>query len=238
MNWVFCAGMIRSGSTLQFQLASSIIERAGLGRRMKYVPEAEFDAVLAGNPGNEELKVFKAHVCALPMAGLCHSGDAVVLYCYRDIRDVAVSALRKFNMSFESLVEARWLDQAVSDFNAWTVMPRVLVSRYEDMVGSIGREACRISRFLGAGISSEEVQSIAEEFSIPAQQERIKTLRQRHPGPIMADDIVFDDKELLHHNHIHKGEIGAWRSELLPLQQRFLTDRYRSWLMSSGYSCE
>lgn len=238
MSWVFCAGMIRSGSTLQYQLASSIIEHAGLGRRVKYVPEANFDAVLRDNPGNAELKVFKAHICTSSMADLCHCGSAVVLYCYRDIRDVAVSALRKFNMSFESLVEAQWLDQAISDFNAWTMMPRVLVSRYEAMVGNIGEEASRISGFLGTEISSGEVLEIAAQYSVPAQQERIKSLRQRHPGTIAVDDIVFDDKELLHHNHIHKGEIGAWRSELSPAQQHFLTDRYKSWLVSAGYGCE
>ncbi len=209
MSWVFCAGMIRSGSTLQYQLASSIIERSGLGRRMKYVPEAKFDAVLEDNPSGTELKVFKAHVCTSPMADLCQCGSAVVLYCYRDIRDVAVSALRKFNMSFESLVEARWLDQAISDFNAWTTMPRVLVSRYEKMVGNIGEEASRISGFLGVEIRSGEVLAIAAQYSVSAQQERIKSLRLRHPGTITADDIVFDDNELLHHNHIHKGEIGA-----------------------------
>lgn len=238
MTWVFCGGMIRSGSTLQFQLASSMVEQTGLGRRMRYVPEAEFDAVLKDNPDNCGLKVFKAHICTAPMADLCHSGNAVVLYCYRDIRDVAVSALRKFSMSFESLVEARWLDQAIADFNAWTAMPRVLVSRYEEMVRSVGVESSRISTFLGTGFGAGEALAIGEQFSIPAQQERINTLRQRHPGTIAASDIVFDDKELLHHNHIHRGEIGAWRNELLPHQQGFLTDRYRSWLLSTGYPSE
>lgn len=235
MTWVFCAGMIRSGSTLQFQLASCMVERTGLGRRMKYVPEAEFHAVLRDNSENEGLKVFKAHVCTLPMADLCRSRDAVVLYCYRDIRDVAVSALRKFNMSFDSLVAAQWLDQAIADFDAWTILPRVLVSRYELMVRCVDEEARRISKFLELGVGDGEALSIAGEFSIPAQQERINALRQHHPGTIAANDILFDEKELLHHNHIHKGEVGAWRNELLPLQQRFLTDRYKSWLVSTGY---
>lgn len=238
MTWVFCAGMIRSGSTLQFQLASSIIEATSLGRRMKYAAESEFESVLKATPESDELKIFKAHVCTPPMANLCRSGSAVVLYCYRDIRDVAVSAMRKFSMTFESLVEARWLDQAISDFSAWTSMPRVLISKYEEMIGSIGDEAFRISGFLGAGIGNVDLKAISDDFSIPAQLERIKALRQRYPSMIAASDIVFDDKELLHHNHIHKGEIGAWRSELPSVQQRFLTDRYRSWLLSTGYPHE
>lgn len=238
MTWVFCAGMIRSGSTLQFQLASSIVERAGLGHRMKYVPETEFETVVASNKSNIGIRVFKAHVCTQVMADLCRSENAAVVYCYRDIRDVAVSALRKFDMTFDALIDAKWLDQAISDFRAWTCVPNILISRYENMISDLRNEVFRISGFLGANIGEEEIALLAEKFTIPAQKQRIEAVRRREPGTIAIEDVVYDEYELLHHNHIHKGEVGAWRFELSPEQQRFLTDRYKPWLLSLNYRCD
>ncbi|MBN8474940.1 sulfotransferase domain-containing protein [Sulfuritalea sp.] len=238
MTWVFCAGMIRSGSTLQFQLASNIIERAGLGHRMKYVPESEFEPLVGSNTNDTEMRVFKAHICTPVMADLCHSEKAMVVYCYRDIRDVAVSALRKFDMTFDALIDAQWLDQAIYDFRAWTGTPNVLISCYEDTIGDLRNEVFRISSFLGANLGNEEINLLAKQFTIPAQKQRIEAVRRRESGTIATKDSVYDEYELLHHNHIHKGEVGGWRVELSSDQQRFLTERYKPWLLSLHYSCD
>lgn len=238
MTWIICAGMIRSGSTLQFQLASSIVERAGLGRRVKYVPESEFETVLYRYTKEPGLKVFKAHVCTSALSKIAQAGDAKVIYCYRDIRDVAVSAMRKFDMSFDALVKAGWLDQAITDYYAWTNMPNVLVSRYEEMIRDLKQEACRIAVFLGLNVDTETLSRLAEQYDISKQQQRIADLKQRHGQSIKGSDIVFDEVELLHHNHIHKGEINGWRSQLSPLQQHFLTERNSQWLRSLGYDYE
>ncbi|MBK8768597.1 MAG: sulfotransferase domain-containing protein, partial [Burkholderiaceae bacterium] len=93
-------------------------------------------------------------------------------YCYRDIRDVAVSALRKFGMTFDGLIASQWLDQAISDFRAWTNAPTVLVSCYENMIGDLRNEVLRISGFLGANLDNEETILLAKQFTIPAQKER------------------------------------------------------------------
>lgn len=238
MTWVFCAGMIRSGSTLQYQLTSSIVEHSGLGYRVKYVPESEFETILDQHEKDAGLKVFKAHVCTLTLAKIAQTGDAGVIYCYRDIRDVAVSAMRKFDMSFDTLVDAGWLDQAIMDYYLWINMPNVLVSRYEEMIHNLTQEVSRISAFLGLPVNTETLSKLAEEYDIPAQKQRIDALKQRHGQRIDEREIVFDEVELLHHNHIHKGEVGGWRDQLSPLQQRFLTERYRQWLLSLGYDLE
>ena len=238
MTWVLCAGMIRSGSTLQFQLASSIVEHAGQGRRMKYVPESDFETMLNRHTNDAEFRVFKAHVCTSMLAKIAQTDGARVIYCYRDIRDVAVSAMRKFDMSFDALVNAGWLDQAVTDYYAWTNMPNVLVSRYEEMNYNLMQEASRIADFLGLNVDSEALSLLAEQYDLPVQQQRIDALKQRYGQSINTSDIVFDEVELLHHNHIHKGEVDGWRHLLLPLQQSFLTERYSQWLLSLGYDYE
>ena len=36
--WVFCGGMIRSGSTLQYQIAADLVERLGVGHGYPMYP--------------------------------------------------------------------------------------------------------------------------------------------------------------------------------------------------------
>lgn len=238
MTWVLCAGMIRSGSTLQFQLASTIVESMGQGGRMKYVPESEFETTQKRHAKDTGLKVFKAHVCTLTLSRIAQTGGSKVIYCYRDIRDVAVSSMRKFGMSFDALVNAGWLDQAITDYHAWTNMPNVLVSRYEEMICDLKKEASRITDFLGLNVNPDALSSLAEQYDITSQKQRIHALKQRCGQDILDSDIVFDEVELLHHNHIYKGEVDGWRYLLSPLQQHFLAERYSSWLLSRGYDIE
>ena len=40
--WVFCCGMQRSGSTLQYQIAARLVEQAGLGQRLEWVEPGRF----------------------------------------------------------------------------------------------------------------------------------------------------------------------------------------------------
>ena len=35
--WIFCCGMERSGSTVQFQISAQLVEDAGLGKRVEWV---------------------------------------------------------------------------------------------------------------------------------------------------------------------------------------------------------
>lgn len=238
MTWIFCAGMIRSGSTLQFQLASSMVEHALMGQRVEYVPESEFETVLHRHAEYHGLKVFKAHICTPTLAKVAQAEKAKVIYCYRDIRDVAVSAMRKFGLSFDALIDAGWLDQATLDYRAWTTMPHVLVSRYEEIIRDQRIEASRIAGFLGLDIDLNVLIQLSEQFDIPAQRQRIHALNERYGQGVKASDIIFDDFELLHHNHIYRGEVGGWRHILSDKQKSFLTQRYSQWLSSMGYEFE
>ena len=236
MTWVFCAGMIRSGSTLQYQLASTIVERAGVGMRVSYAPEAEFERVSRQHAGESaKLLVFKVHVCTPALAEACAKDGALVIYSYRDIRDVAVSASRKFGKSFEELREAGWLDQAIDDYYKWRSLPGTMARRYEEMRDDVLGEAKRINVHLGAPLAGEEVVELASGFSLEAQKRRVERIKESVGRDVGSREVVFDPRELLHHNHIHAGEVGAWRRLLAPDQIAFLAERYGKWLTDAGY---
>jgi hypothetical protein len=239
VTWIFCAGMIRSGSTLQYQLASTIVEHAGVGERVGYAPEAEFERVRKEHAHQaRRMLVFKAHVCLPAFVDACTNEGALVIYSYRDIRDVAVSASRKFGKSFDELRDAGWLDQAIDDYYKWLSLPRTLVSRYDEMRDDVAGEAARINRHLGTPLPIEEVKELARGFSLEAQKRRVSQIRERVGPDIGSRDIAFDPTELLHHNHIYDGETGGWRRLLSPDQIAFLNERYAKWLAEARYATQ
>jgi hypothetical protein len=225
--------MIRSGSTLQFQIASELVERHGMGRRVEYVPESEFQALAARHGNSPGFKVFKAHQCTPDLAELCRE-HALAIYSYRDLRDVAVSAMRKFGFSFNQLLENRWLDQAVADGERWVRVPRVLVTRYEDLVLDLSLEVRRIAEFIGIELLPMEDKEIARDLSMDKQRARIADAMPDLAGTAPASLIAYDPTSLLHHNHIHEGEVGGWRA--LPADDlRELENRFGQWLVTHGY---
>ena len=77
--WIFCAGMARSASTLQYQIASHLVEGAGLGSRVPWTSADEFPSLRATPNGSREWRVFKCHECPPEIAMELREGDARAL---------------------------------------------------------------------------------------------------------------------------------------------------------------
>jgi hypothetical protein len=226
--------MIRSGSTLQYQIASELVESRGLGERVAYAPEAEFSRVLEKHAATPGFKVFKAHICTPEIRQLFAGQQALGIYSYRDIRDVTVSSIRKFEKTFDELVEQRWLDQALDDYKLWIQLPRMLVSRYETIVEDLAAEAARIAKHLGITLDAAEARDLADRYSIERQRERVKEIATKFQG----GGEMFDGKSLLHHNHIRSGARDLWKTELTGAQTRLLEEKFGAWLRAHGYATD
>jgi len=68
--WVFSCGMFRSGSTLQYQLISGLVEKLAFGMRSKYLSESEFPQLLTEYKNTKGFTVLKAHFITDPMRKL------------------------------------------------------------------------------------------------------------------------------------------------------------------------
>jgi Sulfotransferase domain len=233
--WILACGMIRSGSTLQYQIAAELVEQSGAGYRISWVPEAEFPLIENRHRDLPGHKVFKAHTVTPDFERLCREHDARVLYSYRDLRDVATSASRKFGLTIDELLERGWFDQAIADGARWRLLPRVLVSRYEDFAADIKGEVDRIACFLDLSLSRARIEEIANMLSMEKQRRRIDEAVHGVGAVASSGTVCFDPHSLLHHNHINEGEIGGWRK--LPIECRArLMERYGWWLAAEGYS--
>jgi hypothetical protein len=225
--------MRRSGSTLQFQLAARLAEDAGVGRRIEWVRPEDFPIVRDKYKGYSGLKVFKSHIHTPEMAVEFQQRNAMGVYIYRDIRDAFVSQKDKNRASFTAMWMQNFLESALKNYELWTSLPRVLVSKYEEVMGDLGREVGRVAAHLGIPCDEARSRKIAEEYTLERQKERIANSPR---GQLQQHDkTVFDSKELLHRNHISSGESERWRGELAPWQIALVEKRAGRWLVEHGY---
>lgn len=234
--WVFCCGMQRSGSTLQFQIAARLVEEARLGRRVEWIEPHRFPELRTKYADVPGWKVFKNHVCTDEMAAEFEHGGALGLYSYRDVRDVFVSNMSKYSSRFDQFWYAGFLDVTLQNYGRWTRLPRVLVSRYESMVADLPGEVGRIATHLGIAVDADACRRIADEHSVESQKRRIErsveqgALKQGYAG------ARYDPESMLHTDHLQGGRVGGWQGRLTEREAALLEGAARDWLLAHGYS--
>jgi hypothetical protein len=235
---VLCAGMIRSGSTLQYQLAAAIVERAGAGERLGWQSESELERTLEAIRDEPGFRVVKAHACTPGLAAWARSGAPVVCV-HRDPREVAASLMRKHGIDLDELLSRRWIEGAIAAHEAWTSMPRVLVSRYDDLSRDPVSEAVRIAAFLAPGlgrpIGRDGIEAIGRDHALERQRERVGTIRAGAVPVSAAGEVRFGARDLLHEDHLS----GPGEAPRLDRgQRRRIVDRFGSWMRSMGYDVD
>jgi len=232
---ILCCGMIRSASTLQYQVVVDLINRNGLGRSIGFADRQNISEVLPKLERIVGFAVAKAHE-ALPEFDALIQQDLVRLfYTFRDLRAVALSVMRKWEIPFAHIIARNgWLETAVESSVHWLSVPGVCVSRYEDILLSLPSEVAKWAAALGLNISRLEVEELAAKYCIEAQKDRIRTIRT-HAGEIGGENSQIDPESLLHSNHIIDGSLEAWKAGLEKWQVRQIEGRFSRWLLDRGY---
>jgi hypothetical protein len=233
--WIFCCGMQRSGSTVQFQIAAQLVEEAKLGKRVEWVKAERFPELRQKYAEYPGWKVFKHHICTDEMASEFHQRTAMGVYVYRDLRDVCVSTMHKYSMTFEQLWDSGFLADCLQQFQKWTSLPRMLVSKYEEVVRDLPREVERIATHLGMSLEPQRYEQIAAEYVIAKQMQRIEDAKRAGRLQQGFADALFDPHTNLHTNHIHSGEIGSWKEVLSADQIAVIENSAHDWLAMHGY---
>jgi len=233
--WIFCGGMARSASTLQFQIASNLVELTKCGRVIGWTDE--FPLTKEKYQNLKGMKVVKSHACTKEMEHEFKLNNAKGIYIYRDIRDVAISLMQKNNSSFDDLLSSGKIDNAIYHYNKWTLLPNMLISRYEDSIDNLKDETRRIARHLDIDISENDLISIAENLSINRQKERMKKINLKN-AVFKNENNIYDPKTLLHTNHIKSGEIGGFKRKLSEKNIRQFEKIYGTWLKTNKYELQ
>ncbi len=168
--------------------------------------------------------VIKAHAAPTTSSRLLvDAGMLRVAYIYRDPRDAMLSAL---DYGRRALAKGRPnAFSHLTDFNSalefilgyvkiwdmWVRESKVLISRYEDLLGNYAAEVDRLARHLGLDPSRPEIQGIVSRYRPEQAEGRQGT-------------------------HFFKGKIGRFREAFSSQEQSALADRLRPVLARMGYA--
>ena len=244
---IVCNGMMRSGSTLQYNIARTLAEKTGTGIGQGFFTDDQLTNLgerLLQWGKEQNYYVIKTHDFNPNVAEMTSAGLAKVFYIYRDIRDVAASAKRKFgSKGVRDLVTG--LDRVIDVHYRIKAMDNVLWQKYEDVVADNTSAIWAQADSLKLQPTEDIVSEVAKECSLEnadrigrslqkALGVKVKSLLRSGAGiPIN----IYDKYTLLHPDHISRnaGAIGAWRTELTDQETCIITERYRLWLHDEGY---
>jgi hypothetical protein len=227
--------MYRSGSTLQYQIASALVEAAGVGRRLGW-DWASADLSLA-KPGASfgVIKVHEPHPEQGVEAGLAPEGVRYI-YSHRDLRDVVVSFAAKVGVDLKEPPDEQntaWMGVMMRAHAHFTSRKRVLVRGYDEIVRDVAGEVRVIRDFLGLRVGDAACRAIAADVSVEKQRERMAAA-----APAGEGELKWESTSLVHHNHIRDGRSGQWLKQLPPAWVEHVERRYGEWLRVNGYAVE
>lgn len=222
---VICCGMQRSGSTLQYQIACAVAERAGVGRGVGWDwPNATPEMAVSARP----VHVLKVHQPNDTFELTLDPAFTRYLYCHRDVRDVVVSLIDKTGPMDDDRLVNELKNGLIGPYNAFVSRPGALVSRYEDMINDLPGEVRRIAQTIGVTVHETDVADIADGLRLENQKAFIG-------GRDWSDGRAWDGRTLLHRNHIADGLVGKWRERLSERQIAIIEQHAGGWLRARGY---
>jgi len=239
--YVICAGMYRSCSTWQYQIASHLIEQRLGGQRLGFVKGTEF-AERCPRPSEPAVwHTLKSHDNHPDFVAALSGGYACALYSFRDLRDVTYSLMHKHAASFEDIVEKhQMVHLSLDNDRFWRSQPAVLCQRYESLMADPATGIEEIATHLGIALPAGEGSALAREYSLAANRDRTSQLADQlsTQGVDLTDPrnaLLFDQHTQLHWNHIRHGQNGAWRELATPAQLARLNELLGAWLIEWGY---
>lgn len=242
---ILCAGMFRSGSTWQYQVALELASRLGQPVTAHGCLHPGVLAQFVSSPESQrETHVIKIHDVDDSLTCLTRRDDLRVLYSYRDIRDVVFSLMHKTASSFEQVVQdERYIERCLAADAFWSGLPADVVQRYERWLDDPIPDIVLLGAAIGIALTEDERVGLIERYGMSAQKARVEAIARQFQD--QGVDIskpehatLFDPESLLHWNHIRNGDIGGWRTLATPEQREVLRDKCGEWLIARGYEAD
>ncbi len=227
---IFCCGLMRSGSTLQYQITEALVEKLGVGTGYGWLPSIENQEDFwqrATESDRDNYYIVKIHGFGRQFATLIAQDKARAIYVYRDLRDVVTSFMSWRNSSFEGVIRAQWIEKVLRDSQNWESLDHIHIAQYEVMMADIQAEVAAIAEHLGLHATPELIQEVADQCSIKKQRQKMALLAN--------DQQRIDDRQILHQNHIKSGKSKRWREELTPSQIALIEAKGGNWMQEHGY---
>ena len=238
---IVCAGMFRSGSTWQYQVACELVRRAGYSAKpLGFLNGSELAKFLVNPRDAETYYLYKTHAPD-PIHLTLAPTEFGVLYSFRDLRDVAYSMAHKLGIDFWKVVRDHGIiDLCIAADGFWKAMPGVLTQRYESWVSDNFQFVRKIAAHIGTNLSDSDLAAVAEEFDLGRNRTRTDSLAKQLQAEgvdlsLEENATRYDSNSLLHWNHIRTGSVGQWQSVAAPDELEYLSVACSDWLVAQGY---
>lgn len=233
--WIFCGGMQRSASTLQYQIASTIVEKYNRGQRISWHSIIEHKKVIEKHNIFEGYYVFKSHILTKEIKEQFEKKNAVGIYIYRDIRDVISSLKEKNNTDYTIEQLEIMIKQMIKQHDLWISESSTYVSKYENVICDLKKEVQNIAKHIGIEIDKDFINKTAIELNKDKQKKNILK-KINDPAMVTVDQTnKYDPYTLLHVNHILSGDSGRYKKNLSKNQVRIINQLAKNWLKTNGY---
>lgn len=222
---IIVSGMIRSGSTLHYQIVKSLYEYLGIRINTKYCNSIdELQEFITQCKKEDKKCIAKIHFFSDEIEEMLRTNNCKCLYIHRNILDVASSLVRKTNHDISYHTNS--LKTAIQGRVFYSNTQNTLVSDYETMMESLEQEVAKIANFLFLDVDKNIVNKITSDLSLENQKNRIETQAyQKHflgsssvwetGKDLNGSYILYNDISLLHKNHITSdGMPGRWKDVL------------------------
>lgn len=230
-TWLFASGMMRSGSVLQWALASEVLWATGVGDSLGNARNRQrFQSVWKSNLDHRGLKLLKHHYVEPEIQSAYDAGKVTILYTYRDIRDVVVSfdqyvrrvhsnrgepAPPSMDEKISSGSLATFINFRLKEFDYYH--PRAQVSiQYETGISNIEIHLISIAEALEVSLPRHEIDRIVTTYS--------------------TESVLSGHAALIGSNHIQRARINRWKEELTTAQVRYIESIAGDWLVAQGYT--
>lgn len=226
---LICAGMMRSGSVVQFQLAGAVVNHLGIGSIVKPRDGDEFDANVNRWAFADEWYVAKLHDYRESIKRGHDHGRVKVVMVIRDPRDIMVSLMNFRQDSFETMQHAPVFPNNLKNHKRWSEAIHASNFRcvkYEEMVKDLANEVAEIEYYaLGSSslLSVDECIEIGLRFTI--KENKLRAIAAYPPS-----HLNYFSKR-----HINDGRSGQWKTALDEDQIRWVEQVAGDFMETNGY---
>ncbi|MCU7957228.1 MAG: FkbM family methyltransferase, partial [gamma proteobacterium symbiont of Bathyaustriella thionipta] len=230
--------MIRSGSTLQYNIVSELLELKDNGIRLGWEDQNQFKN-LKNKCEPDQYNIFKSHFLTEEISKeLIKNNSSKLMYTYRDIRDICVSIMEKENKTFKQVFNSNVLHKAIEQYYIVMASPiKKYIQSYETIFLNTKQEISNTASFFNVILNDYEIEKIYNNISFESQKEKIEKFKMEKDF-IRKGDQDFNQKTLLHTNHIKNGEIGKYRIVLTQEDIEILEQNFGDWLLENKYKLE
>lgn len=200
---IISAGMMRSGSTLLFNILCEILK-------------TKWSDQISYGWRDDILQLPDGKIYLLKMHNLnCYYRYRAKqsFYTYRDIRVVAISSMRKFNIK----PSITWFRENINQYEVAKKYCDKII-RYEDLISQPTNIIQEISEILGISINPDDIRKKTSSLQAPE-----------------TNSEVYSRKTLIHKDHFTNTKDDEWRSLLPEKIIEEVNQEFSWWFEECGY---